>query len=113
MKAGWMMFFAWGFLCGQLISTIVDWQTYITAAKLSVIGAILKPEILISDSLGNVNWLSVISLPVNIILAFWNTLTWDFSFLQGDLIWVRMFLCVFTVGFVWGAAQLVRGTGGA
>jgi len=104
------MFFSWCFLGGQLLSTIVDWQLYITSAKLSVIGAILKPTVLVSDSAGNINVLSVISLPINIILAFWNTLTWDFSFLQGDFVWIRMFLCVFTVGFVWGAAQLIRGT---
>lgn len=110
MSAKWMMFFSFTFLCGQIISMIVDWQTTMSATKLGIINAILKPSILISNSSGDINIITVVSLPVNVIVAFWNTLTWDYSFLQGDFIWLRLFFSVFTVGFIWGAAQLIRGT---
>jgi hypothetical protein len=111
MSAKWMMFFTFCFLGGQIVSMVVDWETSMSSAKLGILNAILKPSILISNSTGDVNILTVLTLPFNIIAAFWNTLTWDYSFLQGDFIWARLFFSVFTVGFIWGAAQLIRGTG--
>ena len=112
MGAKWIMFFYFVFLAGMLISTVVEWQTTISIDHANIIVALMNPEILVSNSTG-IDVLSVISVPINMVKALWNTVSWNYGFLNdtsGNPGILRMFMWAFSIGFIWGSAQLIRGT---
>ena len=113
MGAKWIMFFYFVFLGGILISTVIEWQTTMTADQANIIAILMKPEILTSNDTGTIGIFSVISIPVNIVKAMWNTVTWNYGYLNdasGNPTILRMFMWAFSIGFIWGSAQLIRGS---
>jgi hypothetical protein len=112
MGAKWIMFFYFVFLAGTLISSVVELETTISVDHASIIAVLMQPEILVSNSTG-IDVLSVISVPINMVKALWNTVSWNYGYLNdaaGNPTILRMFMWAFSIGFIWGSAQLIRGT---
>lgn len=112
MSPKWIMFYYFVFLVGTIISSVVEWESTMSIDNANIITALMQPEILISNSTG-VDILSVISIPVNLIKALWNTVSWNYGFLNdasGNPGIFRIVMWAFSVGLVWGSAQLIRGT---
>lgn len=109
MSPRWIMFFIGCFLGLSILSMIIE-GGWFTAADLSVFNVISNPSILWTSNANFMHVSGIIALPANLLELLWDTLTFDYSFLTGNMIYLRFFFCCFTFGFLWGVAQLIRGT---
>lgn len=112
MSPKWIMFYYFVFLVGTLISMVIDWQTTMSIDHANVIAALMQPEILLNNGVGIDSWWSI-TPTINFAKALWNTVSWNYGFLNdaaGHPTILRMVMWAFSIGFLWGSIQLLRGT---
>ena len=102
----WLMFFVFCYVGFQLLGNIAE-ATWFGASHLTVMNLITGAYVS-TDATGGI--VSVLSVASDWGTAIFGLLTWDYSFLTGELVLLRWIFSAFTVGFIWGAVQLARGT---
>jgi hypothetical protein len=106
MSPKWIMFIVFCYVGFQLLGSIAEaaWFTN----TLSVMNLVTGTYVVSSASSGD--FFSFIAVAQAWLMAIVGMLTWDYSFLTGTWVLLRWLLTAFTVGFIWGIVQLVRGT---
>lgn len=113
MSPKWMMFFFSTFIAGSILGAISNGTGTLTADQANIINVLLQPDLLIASNTGDINVFTVLTIPWNMIVAMWNTVTFNYNFLNdadGNMTIFRLCCMSFSVGFIWGVVQLVRGT---
>jgi hypothetical protein len=109
------MFFAACFAGLSALSAIAELNWYGTS-EISVINFFIDPSSIlqVNSTLASVpvigSVLSFLSIPANFLTMLWKMLVFDYSYLTGDLIYLRIFFCCFSFGMVWGIISWLRGT---
>lgn len=106
MSPKWIMFILFTYVGFQLLGNIAE-STWFGASHLTLMNLLTGAYVSEGSSGGIV---SILSVAADWGTAIFGTLTWDYSFLTGEWILLRWVLSAFTVGFIWGAIQLARGT---
>lgn len=105
MSPKWIMFYLFCYVGFQLLGSIAEATWF--SNTLTVMNLLTGAYVVTDASGGLVSLLTVASAWG---MAIFGLLTWDYSFLTGTWVLLRWILSAFTVGFIWGAIQLARGT---
>ena len=83
-------------------------SVWFDSSSLTIVNIFVNPQVLDQTDVLGISF-GALTAPVGIMVALFNTLTFNYSFLTGILMLLRLVFMCFTVGFIWGCVQLIRG----
>jgi hypothetical protein len=84
------------FILAQAIGMIVDWNSTMSTSATATLNAATD----LAAATNPFNW-------GDIIKGIWNIASWNYSFLQGGWIWLRIVGMCFTFAMLWPILQLL------
>lgn len=105
-----IMIFTGVFLFFTLLNCVIE-GTWFDATSLTLFNVLSHPLLVLQSTNPWTGISGALAIPINLVTLLWDTFTFDYSFLTGMALILRLFFCVFSFGFLWGIAQLIMSRG--